>query len=149
MLECEPLCIEKNKEYVKTHLCGNCKIKCGYTIILFDGKCFCDSFGTIEFKNEGDCEIQIYVNQLPDPVSIIPPDGCFYLASTPLNKIIIKCKKICECTNCQETSTCTLSKGWPNCNCDKCSHDKCILYYKGWIYSKITDIDCPEICCNK
>lgn len=153
-VKCEPLC--KDKEYVKTPLYGKCTIDCGCTIVLFDGKHFCSSFGTVEFKNEGDCDIEIFKNQLPCPVATIPPGACFSLASTPLEEIIVKCKRICKCTKCSdscdcnkcsENYSCGTSKGWSKCNYNKCSCDKCILCYKGWVCSKIPNVDCPEMCC--
>lgn len=148
MIECEPLFIKKDKEYVKTPLYGKCKVECGCTILLFDGKCFCSSFGTVEFKNEGACEVEIYVNKLPNPVSLIPPGGCFNLASTPLNRIVVKCSKVCECTKCKEICNYSTSKGWSNCNYNKYNCNKCVLCYKGWVCSKIPDVDCPEMCCD-
>lgn len=162
MINRKPLCKGKedkeDKKYIKTPLCGKLEMECGCTTVLFDGRCFCNSIGKIQFENKGDCTVEIYKNQLSTPISIIPPGSDFYLVSTPLDKIVVKCREICKCNTCSdccgcntcsETYNCGTSKGWSTCNYNKCHCDKCILCYKGWVCSKICDDLCKiEDCCN-
>lgn len=163
MSQCKDYAKKKEIQHIKIPLYGTVNTCCNKEFVICDCKCF-ESFGTITFKNEGYCEVEIFKNNLIHPVAVVVPGASFTLVSNPFYRIVAKCKDSCsynkfiECKKYEHCkrykSTCCYNEcqkdyewgnEWGKCECytiDKERYDchKCALCYKGFVCTELEGV---------